>query len=63
MQEIKEYVKLKQLPFTDEIVEEMFKDAICGRGYITDKQFSGPLTQEEIAAAVRGRHSWNTQLK
>jgi hypothetical protein len=23
----------------------------------------GPITHEEIAAAVRGRHKWNTQTK
>lgn len=54
---------LKELPFEDGAVDRMFADAIKGRGYISEKQRTGPLTQEEIAAAVRGRHCWNTDAK
>jgi hypothetical protein len=51
------------LPFEEGAVEKMFADAILGRGYITEEQRTGPLRHEEIAAAVRGRHCWNTRTK
>lgn len=41
----------------------MFEDAIQGRGFINEEQRTRPLTHEEVAAAVRGRHRWNTQTK
>jgi hypothetical protein len=41
----------------------MFKEACTGRGYISDTQMKGPLTHEEIAAAVRGRHRWNPEAR
>lgn len=41
----------------------MFDDARKGRGFISEKQIKGPLTHEEIAAAVRGRHRWNINAK
>ena len=61
--EIKAYVEKKQLPIDDATVTEMFKEATSRRGYICDAQMNGPLTHAEIAAAVRGRHSWNTESK
>jgi hypothetical protein len=36
LQELKNYVKLKQLPFEEGAVDRMFEDAIKGRGYITE---------------------------
>ena len=54
--EIIDFVARRQLPFEDGIVTKMFHEAASGRGYITDKQMNGPLTHNEIAAAVRGRH-------
>ena len=60
LQELLDYVKLKQLPFEEGAVERMFEDAISGRGYITEEQRTGALRHDEIAAAVRGRHCWNT---
>lgn len=41
----------------------MFDEACSGRGYISDKQMKMPLTHEEIAACVRGRHCWDNQKK
>ena len=41
----------------------MFKHASSGRFYVSDSQINGPLTHKEIAAAVRGRHRWNTKTK
>ena len=41
----------------------MFEDAIRGRGFINVEQRTRPLTHEEIATAVRGRHRWNTKAK
>jgi len=37
LQELKDYVKLKELPFEEGAVDRMFADAIQGRGYITEK--------------------------
>ena len=61
--EIQKYVKTKQLPISDERVQEMFDDCIKGRGYINEKQRQAPLSHEEVAAAVRGRHAWDTDMK
>lgn len=61
--EIIDFVKRHEIPFEDDICEKMFLEAASGRGYITDKQMKGPLTQKEIAAAVRGRHCWNIKKK
>ena len=41
----------------------MFKEASSGRGIIHEKQREAPLTLDEIAAAVRGRHRWNKETK
>ena len=41
----------------------MFQDAIRGRGFINKQQMEEPLSHEEVAACVRGRHRWNTELK
>lgn len=41
----------------------MFAEATSGRGYISDEQMRKGLTHEEVAAAVRGRHTWDTQTK
>lgn len=41
----------------------MFREASQGRGIVHQKQREAPLTLEEIAAAVRGRHRWNPQLR
>lgn len=41
----------------------MFEEAIGGRGVITEKQRRAPLTHEEVAACVRGRHRWNRDAK
>lgn len=52
-----------RLPITDDEVALMFKDAASGRGYLSDKASMAPLTQEEVASAVRGRHKWNVKTK
>jgi hypothetical protein len=41
----------------------MFTDAQKGRGFLSKEQMRGPLTHKEIAAAVKGRHKWNTLTK
>lgn len=63
LQELKDYVALKELPFEVGVEEKMFEDAIRGRGYINEEQRTRPLTHEEVATAVRGRHRWNTKTK
>jgi len=37
LQELKDYVKLKELPFEEGAVDRMFADAIQGRGNMTEK--------------------------
>jgi hypothetical protein len=61
--ELKAYVRNKELPFEAGVEERMFEDAIKGRGYINEEQRTRPLSHEEVAAAVRGRHRWNTKTK
>lgn len=41
----------------------MYDEARSGRGFVCDAQINGPLTHSEIAAAVRGRHQWNSDSK
>lgn len=63
--EIQQYVdrNRQRLPFEDGIIEKMFADATAGRGYVCDSQLRGPLTHEEVASAVRGRHCWDVKSK
>lgn len=61
LDEIKDYVRLKQLPIKEREVEALFEEAISGRGCTSEKQRRGPITHEEVAACVRGRHRWNSQ--
>lgn len=63
IEELNIYVKTRYLPFDDDVIVEMFKEASKGRGIIHEKQREDPLTIDEIAAAVRGRHRWNTRRK
>jgi hypothetical protein len=51
------------LPIEDSVIDEMFEEAIGGRGFISEKQRTSPLASEEIAACVRGRHRWNSESK
>jgi len=39
----------------------MFREATSGRGVASRKQAESPLTVEEVSAAVRGRHKYNTK--
>ena len=57
--EIHSYVKKKDLPISEKEIDALFEDAIQGRGVITEKQRRAPLSHEEVAACVRGRHKWN----
>jgi hypothetical protein len=61
LDELRTYIGLKELPIEDSVICEMFEEAISGRGFITEKQRTSPLSNEEIAACVRGRHRWNTK--
>ena len=63
LQDIINYIHEKELPITDEVAKEMFEDAIKGRGFVSETQRLAPLTHEEVATAVRGRHSYNTRSK
>ena len=61
--EVLDFIHRKELPIEDSVVHEMFMDAIKGRGFVNEKQRAAPLTHEEVATAVRGRHAWNTKTK
>lgn len=61
LEELESYVRRKELPIEPDVVVAMFYDAIKGRGYVNERQRTAPLTHEEIATAVRGRHAWNTE--
>ena len=37
LEELREYIQAKQLPFNDSIPDEMYMDAIRGRGYINEE--------------------------
>jgi hypothetical protein len=63
IQELKDYIRMKELPFEEGVEDRMFEDAIKGRGFINEEQRVRPLSHEEVATAVRGRHRWNTQTK
>lgn len=63
LQELKDYIAKKELPFEDGVSELMFEDAIKGRGYINESQRVAPLAHEEVAATVRGRQKWDPKAK
>ena len=57
------YAEKFHLPFTRDDVNEMFHDATKNRAVVYEEKRNAPLTLDEIVAAVRGRHRWNTQTK
>lgn len=61
--EIYEYAQKLNLPLKLETVEEMFAEAAAGRGKVSKTGGNRPLIMEEVHAAVRGRHKWNTVTK
>lgn len=63
--EIQQFVELhrKRLPFEDGVIEKMYEDATSGRGYLSEQAKKAPLTHDEVAAAVRGRHCWDIKNK
>ena len=63
LKHLKKYVEKCELPFDEGIVEKMFDEASQGRGQISEEKKQSPLTHEEVAAAVRARHSWNIEKK
>ena len=63
LEEIQGYVRQKEIPIEDDTVVEMFNDAIKGRGFVNEAQRIAPLTIEEVAKAVKGRHAWSVKKK
>lgn len=63
MEEILMYTERLQLPFDQDLVSQMFSEATSGRGSASRKQNESPLTAEEVSAAVRGRHKFNSRSK
>lgn len=57
------YAEKHHLPFDKQEITDMFLDATRNRPIIQEKDRSNPLTQDEVMAAVRGRHRWNTDTK
>ena len=60
---MREYIIKHELPFEDDIPSKLFNEALTGRGYVTEKQRTAPLSLEEVAACVRGRQKWDTAAK
>jgi len=52
-----------RLPLEQEIIVEMFHEITKTRVLTNENKRNEPLTLDEIQAAVRGRHKWNTQTK
>ena len=63
LEELVGYVKRKELPIEESVVDAMYADAVKGRGYVNEAQRLAPLTHDEIATAVRGRHAWDIKAK
>lgn len=63
LQELKDYIRNKEMPFEEGVEELIFEDAIKGRGFTNEEQRIRPLSHDEVATAVRGRHRWNTRTK
>lgn len=63
LEELVDYVKRRELPITEETVNFMYDDAIKGRGFVNEAQRIAPLTHEEVATAVRGRHAYNSRTR
>ena len=63
LDELLAYAEKHRLPLKFEIVAEMFNDIVRGRAVINEKHRNDPLTLDEVMAAVRGRHKWNSDKK
>jgi len=63
LDELAGYVKTKELPIEESVVDAMYADAIKGRGFVSEAQRLAPLNHDEIATAVRGRHAWDTKAR
>lgn len=63
LEELVDYIHEKELPISDETAHEMFEDAIKGRGFVSEAQRLAPISHEEVATAVRGRHAFNHRSK
>ena len=63
LEELQQYALRHHLPLSPDIISEMFHEITSHRTPIHEYQRNDPVTLEEIAAAVRGRHKWNTVTK
>ena len=44
LNELADFIHEKQLPISDAVIEEMFADAIKGRGFVNEAQRLAPLS-------------------
>jgi len=63
IEELNAYILKHRLPFDEDVVVEMFKEASRGRGITHEHQREAPLTLDEISASVRGRQRWNQKRR
>lgn len=61
--EIKKHMKKVKLTLEEGIADALFNEIAERRAVVHEKQKSEPLDFEEIVAAIRGRHKWNTETK
>ena len=62
-QELAAYIEKHQLPFEADVPSKLYNEALTGRGWATEKQRTAPLSHEEVASTLRGRHKWSTATK
>ena len=48
IEELAGYVEKKKIPFSEDTVVDMFKEASSGRAIVHQKQRENPLTFEEV---------------
>ena len=63
LEELHGYAEHHRLPLEPHIIDEMFHEITKQRAVIHEHKREGPLTLDEIQAAVRGRHRWNASTK
>lgn len=63
IEELKNYIQKHRVPFEDDLIVDMFAEAVSKRAYVHIAQREKPLTAEEIYNCVRGRESKDVQTK
>lgn len=61
--ELREYIRKTKLTIELEVADALFHECTDRRSVVHEKQRELPLTIDEVVAAIRGRHKWNTEEK